>query len=197
MPSPNTIRSDSGHAYYYVYARGINKEPLFIDKQDFCYFLGLFARYISKRNVYSSAGVPYATYWGELELLAYCLMNNHFHIFVYQVQQGALTGFMRGVMTSYSRYFNFKYKRRGAVFESRFKAALIMDEAYLLHITRYIHLNPRYWRRYPYSSLQYYLATAVKPEWLHVKRVQHLFGGNKNILLSILITKVKRRYYKH
>ena len=69
-------------------------------------------------------------------------MPNHIHLLVYQHQPQAMAQFMRSVLTSYSRYFNKRYKRSGSLFESRYKASLISDDAYLEHISRYIHLNP-------------------------------------------------------
>lgn len=80
---------------------------------------------------------------------------------------------MSSIMTSYSRYFNLKYKRTGPLFESRYKAVLIDSDTHLMHISRYIHLNPRYYKRYPYSSLPYYKATP--PEWLKPEKVLELF----------------------
>lgn len=82
---------------------------------------------------------------------------------------------MRGIMTSYSMYFNKKYGLSGVLFESRYKASRISSDEYLMHISRYIHLNPKDWMAYPYSSIHsYYLST---PEWLHPEPVVELFGS--------------------
>jgi hypothetical protein len=87
---------------------------------------------------------------------------------------------MRSMMTSYSRYFNFKYKRSGALFESRYKASRIENDAYLQHISRYIHLNPRYWKRYPYSSYPWYVSKPdAQPEWLNVHTIVALFASRQ------------------
>lgn len=103
-------------------------------------------------------------------------MPNHFHLLIYQRQPGEMTACMRSVLTSYSRYFNKKYQRSGPLFESRFKASLISDDAYLQHISRYIHLNPRQWRSYEYSSLQYYLQQ-TQETWIRPKRIIELFDS--------------------
>lgn len=82
---------------------------------------------------------------------------------------------MRGVMTSYSMYFNRKYKSSGALFESRYKASRISNDSYLMHISRYILLNPKDWMAYPYSSIHsYYLGP---PQWLDPQPVIELFGS--------------------
>jgi len=156
MPSRNIIRFDSPDSYYHVYSRGSNKQQLFLDYADYMYFEKLFARYLSKKATLDKNGLAYPNYNGHIELSTYCLMNNHFHLLIYQTDVGVMTKFMRSLMTSYGRYFNLKYKRTGPVFESRYKAAQITSQGYLEHISRYIHLNPRYWERYAYSSLKYY-----------------------------------------
>jgi putative transposase len=82
---------------------------------------------------------------------------------------------MRSLLTSYSMYYNKKYKRTGPLFESRYKASMITDDAYLEHITRYIHMNPRNWREYEYSSLPYYLHH-ITDEWIRPERILSKFG---------------------
>jgi putative transposase len=117
----------------------------------------------------------------KIEILAYCLMTNHFHLLVYQVDQGSLTSLMRRVMGSYSRYFNQKYRRSGALFETRFKASLITKDDYLAHITRYIHLNPTNWRDYAFSSLAEYRG-ARDQNWVKPARILELFSSPKRYL---------------
>jgi putative transposase len=176
MPSRNIIRRDAERSYYHVYARGASKQPIFLEPKDFYYFENLFARYLSMEATKDKMGVVYPHFSGEIELVAYCLIPNHFHLLVYQIERGALSKLMRGVMTSYSRYFNLKYKRSGSLFENRYKAALIDDESYLMHISRYIHLNPRYWKSYQYSSLPHYKKMPEEwPEWLAPRKVLDMF----------------------
>ena len=174
MPSRNIVRHDSPETFYHVYARGINKQQIFLDSSDYIYFEKLFIRYLPKRTVIDKNGVAYPNFSKSVNLLAFCLMTNHFHLLVYQLGIGQLTKFMQSVMTSYSRYFNLKYKRTGPLFESRFKAAHISNQSYLEHISRYIHLNPRYWERYHYSSLKYYKDKKY-PEWLKPNKIITMF----------------------
>jgi len=81
-------------------------------------------------------------YSQEIDLIAYCLMPNHFHLLLKQRTKTSLEGFMRALMTRYSMYFNKRYDRVGSLFQGRYKAVLIENEAYLVHLSRYIHLNP-------------------------------------------------------
>ncbi|MBI3366470.1 transposase [Candidatus Roizmanbacteria bacterium] len=70
-------------------------------------------------------------------------MPNHFHFIIRQKNKSDMTSFMRSIMTKYIHYFNEKYKRVGPLFQSKYKAVLINKEEYILHLTRYIHLNPK------------------------------------------------------
>lgn len=176
MPSRNTIRSDSDETYYHIYARGGNKRPIFLDVADYLHFENLLARYLSQKPKTSKSGESYPCYSDRVELLTYCLMPNHFHILLYQNSSGSVAKFMQSLMISYGRYFNLKYKRTGPIFESRYKSSKIDTQSYLEHISRYIHLNPRYWKHYPYSSLHYYIKDT--PEWLRPQKITELF---KNI----------------
>lgn len=176
MPSRNIIKVNIPDSYYHVYARGTNKQKLFLEAADYKYFLSLFERYLSQKPISDRMGVVYPHFYGRIELLAYCLMQNHFHLLFYQVEVTAMEKLMRSIMTSYSRYFNIKYKRTGPLFESRYKASLLDQDAYLQHISRYIHLNPRNWQTYRHSSLRYYKSDDV-PEWLKPAKVLALFSG--------------------
>lgn len=179
MASRNVIKIDIPRSYYHVYARGASRQPVFRDESDYLYFLSLFRRYLTHDVVVNSVGIPYEKLHDSVELLCYCLMQNHFHLLLYQEDQGAMSRLMRGVMTAYSRYFNKKYNRSGSLFETRYKASRISSDEYLMHISRYIHLNPEKWRTYPYSSIHYYLGSP-SPDWLATERVLDLFGSSSN-----------------
>lgn len=77
-----------------------------------------------------------------VEIIAYCLMPTHFHLILKQLIDDGISTFMNNMENSYSRYFNLKHKRKGPLWEGRFKSVLIKTDAQLLHLTRYIHLNP-------------------------------------------------------
>ncbi|MBU3933812.1 MAG: transposase [Candidatus Omnitrophica bacterium] len=77
-----------------------------------------------------------------VQIIAYCLMPTHLHLILKQLQEKGVSIFMGNTLNSYSRYFNTKHKRRGPLWEGRFKNVLIKTDEQLLHLTRYIHLNP-------------------------------------------------------
>lgn len=181
MPSKNILKVDVPESYHHVYFRGASRARIFRSDADYEKMLKLFERYLSLAEVKNSAGLSFPNYYNRLELVAFCLMPNHVHLLIYQRQQHAMTEFMRSLLTSYSMYFNKKYKRSGPLFESRYKASIIADESYLEHITRYIHLNPRQWRDYAYSSLPYYLHQ-VTDEWVAPKRILDMFSSPADYL---------------
>jgi putative transposase len=152
MPGRNVLKVDAAESFYHVYARGGSRGKIFPEAEDYEQFIVLLKRYLSAEEVRDAYGVSYPNFYNKIELLAYCLMPNHFHLLVYQHQQGSMPALMRCLLTSYSRYFNKKYHRSGPLFESRYKASMITDDAYYQHITRYIHLNPRQWRTHEWSS---------------------------------------------
>lgn len=174
MPSKNSLKEQAPESYYHVYVRGANRQKIFFESADYKYFIKLFERYLAKKQSANKLGTLYPKYTGKIELLAYCLMSNHVHLFVYQQEVPYLEKFMRSLLTSYSRYFNLKYKRTGPLFEGRYKAVRTDNDSYLQHITRYIHLNPRLWRNYRHSSLTYY-QRADRPDWLVPERILGLF----------------------
>lgn len=101
-----------------------------------------------------------------VEIVAYCLMPNHFHFLLRQTTDDGISKFASQFTNSYTRYFNTKYKRIGPVFQGKFKAIRVETEEQLLHLSRYIHLNPATsyvvkttadLEEYLYSSLPEYL----------------------------------------
>lgn len=176
MPSRNIIKIDIPDSYYHIYARGINKRKIFNDDNDYRYFINLLRRYLSSEDIRNKNGVSYLKLFDYLEVLAYCQMQNHFHLLVYQIHEGAMSQLMRSVMTSYSIYFNRKYKRRGPLFESRYKASRINSDDYLMHISRYIHLNPNDWQNHPHSSIHYY-ESGEEGDWLKSGKILDLFSS--------------------
>ena len=78
----------------------------------------------------------------HVEILAYCIMPTHFHLILKQLRNNGITKFTSNISNSYSRYFNLKRKRKGPLWVGRFKNVRVQNNEQLLHLTRYIHLNP-------------------------------------------------------
>ncbi len=179
MPSKNLQKNYLEDAYYHVYNRGINKRNIFLDKKDYAVFLNLLKRYLDKKFAKDSKGREYDRLHGRLELLAFCLLPNHFHLLLYQYDTGAMTRLASGVFTSYTTYFNKKYKRVGPLFQARYKASHITQDSYLQHISRYIHLNPQKYKEWEFSSLPYYL-DKKQAEWVKPDKILGLFEDRED-----------------
>jgi len=76
------------------------------------------------------------------DIISFCLMPTHFHLTLKQNTDNSISIFMNNLLNSYTRYFNTRFKRKGPLWETRFKNILIESDEQLLHLTRYIHLNP-------------------------------------------------------
>ena len=77
-----------------------------------------------------------------VDIGAYCLMSNHFHLLVREQKEGGISKFLEKLSTAYSKFFNKKYERTGSLFEGRFRAAHVDSDEYLKYLFSYIHLNP-------------------------------------------------------
>lgn len=175
MPSRNITKDYITHSYYHIYNRGVNKQTIFHDDQDYQVFLGLLKRYLSKTTQKDTYGRDGVTFYDDIELLAFCLMPNHYHLLIYVNERPrAMSELMRRIGTSYTMYYNKKYQRVGNLFQSRFKASRITNEPYLLHISRYIHRNPQDYYNWQYSSYPYYIKNWVA-EWVRPQKIYDLY----------------------
>lgn len=154
MPSNRKIVFANGE-YYHVFNRGVEKRPTFTAKYEFL-------RAVDSINFYRFGNLPirYSKYLVldrdkkeqflkglvnsqlQVEIIAYCLMGNHFHILLKQLQYNGVVKFMAKFTNSYTKYFNAKHKRVGPLFQGIFKAVHVESDEQLLHLSRYIHLNP-------------------------------------------------------
>jgi putative transposase len=175
MPAKNAVKIYEPDSYYHIYNRGAGKQPIFLDNQDKKYFLGILERHLDPDNTKANInGEVYAKYCADVEILAYCLMGNHFHLFVYVGDDTRkIIALMKSISTAYTMYFNKKYNRVGSLFQGVYKASHITNDVYLVHISRYIHMNPRNYLGYTFSSIGAYLGGDC-PKWLHIKRVLEL-----------------------
>ncbi|MFA6159432.1 MAG: transposase [Candidatus Paceibacterota bacterium] len=138
--------------YYHVYNRGVDRRDVFLCPKDKERFLVLLYVCNSKNPVriqkHLDQGRPlvgmFSLERGEtlVDVGAYCLMPNHFHLLLRERVAGGITEFMRKVITAYTMFFNKKYARQGVLFQGAFKAHHVDSDDYLRYIFSYIHLNP-------------------------------------------------------
>ena len=112
--------------YYHVYNRGNNRQLIFFEQDNYTYFLRQLRTHLMHRGV---------------DIIAYCLMPNHYHLLVY-LKNEYFSKLMQAFTLSYAKAINQRYKRVGSLFQGLFQAIHVDREEYLLNLTRYIHLNP-------------------------------------------------------
>ncbi|MEK7499480.1 MAG: transposase, partial [Patescibacteria group bacterium] len=135
---------------YHIFNRGVEKRSIFLDNSDRLRFIELLTYSLAKENIqsYSTAKrlrrkiEPTEEGDGLVDLLCYCLMKNHFHLLIRENVEGGITAYMKRLLIGYSKYFNTKQQRSGSLFIHPFKAVVIDGDDQLLHVSRYIHLNP-------------------------------------------------------
>lgn len=137
---------------YHIYNRGIDGRKVFGEEEDYQKFLELIENYVTKPKE-GGGGIfkenkpsvserkSQMNLEGEVDVIAYCLMPDHFHLVVKQNSQDGLTKLMRRVATAYVMYFNQKQGRRGPLFENIFRAVAVQPKS-LLPLSIYLHLHP-------------------------------------------------------
>ena len=194
MPARNRIKPYVENGFYHVYNRGVEKRRIFLDDQDYRVFLQLLKFYLEPNlnpekhpltdlTGFSPARIrPITTLHQEVELNCYCLMPNHFHLLVKQRSRDGMKKLLLRLLTTYSMYFNRRHERVGHLFQGPYKAALVDNDNYLLHLSRYIHQNPTLTKgflgEYPYSSYPIYIGEK-KADWLNTEPILSLFEPSK------------------
>jgi len=139
---------------YHIYNRGAHKQDVFLDPFDYDRFLVLLhlannAKPIQISNVVKKYGgatsiqmLKESADHSLVDVLAYCLMPNHYHLVLKQKSETGIADFMQRVGTGYSMYFNARHDHSGVLFQGRFKSRHLADESYYRYIFAYVHLNP-------------------------------------------------------
>ena len=136
-------RSDLKTNLFHIMVQGINKSYIFNDSIDIKYYIKLLYELNNQHNI---------------QIIAYCVMNNHTHILIKSENIDEMSKFMKRVNVKFSRYYNKKHNRVGYVFRDRFKSQGIYSEKHMYNCIRYIYENPvkagicKSPDEYPYSN---------------------------------------------
>jgi putative transposase len=162
--------------YYHVYNRAIHDLQPFLDDPCAIEFTKGMAYYSQTKppirlSLRDKLGKDVKDDFNDrlVDILAYCLMPNHFHILLKQRVDGGISNFMRKLQNSFVRYHNLRLKQKGGLFQGNFKSSLITSHEQLLHVSRYIHLNPtsahlvKLPLEYKHSSLHFYAHNTFTP----------------------------------
>lgn len=127
---------------YHIYNRGVDKRDIFADRKDLDRFFSSVEQF-NTSNIVGNLGRRHgvSTEPKLVEILAYCANANHFHFILKQASEKGIQKFMHKLSMGYAKFFNTKYKRRGALFQGMFGAKHIDTNEYLLHLSAYVNLN--------------------------------------------------------
>lgn len=162
------LRINANTLIYHVFSRGNNRDPVFFKTADYQRFLDNLDRYQEELGY---------------KLYAYCLLPNHFHLLLVP-QKKSLSAIMQILITAYTMYVHKKHNRVGHIFQGRFKSIVVEKEAYLLEVSRYIHLNPvraglvDAVEEYPWSSYQKYLAAGGDKPSVSIEEILAIFSSD-------------------
>lgn len=129
------LRKQSATGIHHVMLRGINRQTIFEDSEDYRVFIYYLRQIVRPKGEGGRPLPPYATFY------AYCLMTNHVHLLVREGTEG-LSSVVKRIAAAYARYYNTKYQHYGHLFQDRFKSEPVDDSAYFFTLLRYIHQNP-------------------------------------------------------
>jgi putative transposase len=204
MPARNTTKQYLEGGYYHIYNRGVEKRLIFLDHQDFLVFLSYLKEYLlpkdekKLRQKLLDIQTPYKerrkilqllrlnNFSDEITLIAFCLMPNHFHLFLKQKNKNSIDSFLQSLCTRYSMYFNRKYKRVGSLYQGVYKGALQTSEEQFLYLSKYIHKQAltikdnRIVEKHP-SSYMYYVGKR-KTKWIKPNDVLAFFSKTNPLL---------------
>lgn len=189
---------------YHLCNRGVDKRNIFLDEKDYFRFIHDLYEFNDKNAVrhpyyrFSEAGPPKMKPERDLtvDIHAFALMPNHFHLLLSQRQDNGIKDFMHKLGTGFAMYFNGKYKRSGTLFQSTFRAVHIEKDAHLTHLPFYIHANPldikfpkwkeeelepekamRFLEKYRWSSFQDYIGIKNFPSVIEKRVLTPIIGS--------------------
>lgn len=183
MPAKNLSRVNEEGIYAHIYNKGIEQRLIFNDEKDYEVFLGFLKDYLTPPKDANSIktdfkirgrtfkGTPHQpkNYFNAVDLIAYSLIPDHFHLILHQKTRGSLESFIRSLCTRYSMYFNKKYHHSGTLFEGPYKSATVEAGLRLSHLSRYLHFAGSY------SSYPEYLGLR-KTEWVKPEAILGMFN---------------------
>lgn len=161
---PNRVEPMEVNCFYHIYNRGVNKETIFFTERNYHFFLYKLSLFFRDKAI----------------VLAYCLMPNHYHLLVQIKTADFLQKSLQPFLVSYTLSVNHDQDRIGPLFQGRYQANCIGDDAYLLDCVKYIHLNPvkalmvKTPQEWPYSSYRDYVSRNTK-SFVNTSLVMELF----------------------
>ncbi len=197
MPSKYVLRNYYEGGYYHVLNRGLNKQDVFIDDQDILAYLRYLAIYTLPLHKVLSRWPKLRTnlmeqnMFGQVSILAYCIMPNHFHLLMKNEAKHGIPCLMHKMQSAYSRHSYLRYGAGAKLMHGRYRAVEVATESSLLQESRYIHLNPlraglsESVMDYKWSSLNEYV-TSIPDRICDSSAVLSSFGSSSEAYLDFV-----------
>jgi putative transposase len=197
--------------FYHTLNRGVDRREIFLDKQDYLRFIHNLYELNNEDRVETTFHTlkedPNLTDFASrkqrkilVDILAFCLMPNHYHLLLSPRVEGGIPKFMSKINIGHAKYFNQKYKRVGTLFQGRYKQVTVTDETHFLHLPFYIHFNPldlsypewrenritnpkgvlEFLKSYLWSSHLDYLGIKNFPSMLNMSHLMDIFGSHED-----------------
>src|SRR3989338_4307286 len=144
---PSRVVPFVNNEYYHIFNRGVAKMPIFNNVFDYKHFISTLLYYQvdgpkPRFSFFRKKPIALENNIKIVDIICYCLMPNHFHFLLRQKRENGITEFVSKLSNSYTKYINIKNNRVGPLFQGNFKAVHVGTNEQLLHLSRYIHLNP-------------------------------------------------------
>lgn len=180
--------------WYHCFNRGVDKRRVFQNERDYERFLLLMYVANDTESVHLSNVKPndLATVLSDknakkrellVDIGSYCLMPNHVHIVLKEIEPGGISQFMQKIFTGYTMYFNKRYERTGALFAGTFKSKHVYDDRYFKKVVSYVHLNPlelfdKHWQKHTANTERFetYLSAYRYSSLLDMQGTERLQG---------------------
>ena len=214
MPLREDVFENNG--YYHIFDKTIDDIMVFSSPKIAYEFISTFLYYRSnraslryskykklvptlKRNL--ERLISYGKYF-KVNILAYCIMPNHYHLLLQQTHHGGIQTFMANTLNSITRFYNLLHNRKGPIFLTQFKSKKIHTEEQLVYVSRYIHTNlfaSSIVKRkgdifvYPYSSIHSYLRNSNNQYIITKNKILTYFGNDKETYMDFIIKNADRQ----
>lgn len=190
MPARNRTKQYAENSYYHIYNRGVEKRVIFLDSQDYAVFLNYLKEYLlpkDEKGLLDNLSNPNTSYkgkdkilkllrlnnfYGEITLLTYCLMPNHFHFFIKQKSALSIDRFMNSLCTRYTMYFNKKNNRVGSLYQGVYKAVTVNHDEQFIYLSKYIHKQALIHSATQGQALQGWEQPCSYPEYLGKRKTE-------------------------
>ncbi|MBN2197630.1 transposase [Candidatus Wolfebacteria bacterium] len=199
---------------YHILNRGTDKRKIFLDEKDYLRFIHDLFEFNDENQAFNIGHFFNKEYIDVrrqyienrkkrkllVEILAFCLMPNHYHLLLKPKKDSGVSEFIKKINGGYAKYFNNRYQRTGTLFQGKYKSILIKQDAHLIHLPYYIHLNPldlkfpewrnrelknykaamKFLENYRWSSFPDYIGKKNFPSITQREFLKDFFEGTKN-----------------